>query len=379
MDLLDIIVNIANDKIDELNNNGFVSSGHNGPYYDKETPVRNTAHWAVIFSVLYKILGNHEYYDALEKCGEYLISKEARPMNAAFYCRKNPEKDFSNGTIGQAWAIEGLVAAYDVTKNDKYVKVAEDVFLLHPFDPNYKLWKIVNVDGSYREFDLTFNHQLWFAASGIILLSVTKNKEIEKKCESFLENLSKIFKIYKNGLIKHSIDLKLTKAEKIKSNIRLYSDKLRNIKSKTSMRYKENGYHLFNIYAFALIKSHGYEVSIFNNPNFTKALNYCFNNDLYVWLEKKDRNLDCNNMPNVKSDIINIYGYPYNAPGFELPFIYKVFSKQLDNVDDKFVNNIIKKQLHFTYDQDVNSFNKNTEDPNTLEARLYEYVRLYTV
>lgn len=379
MQLLDIITNLAEKKIDELQKSGHINNGHNGPYYDEETPVRNTAHWAVTFSVLYNIFKEEKYYKALEKCGEYLLSKEARPMNATFYCRKNPNKDFSNGTIGQAWAIEGLAAAYSVTRNEKFIEIAKEVFLLHPFDWNYNLWKIVNVDGSYRGFDFTFNHQLWFAASGIIILSMTNDPEIEKRCTRFFEDIDEIFNTYKNGLIRHGIQPKLSKVDNIKTKLKFIRDKYNKYKNNISMEYKENGYHLFNIYAFAIIKAHGYDINLFNNSIFKESLRYCFNNDLYEWLEHKERKLDLNSMPNVKRDKINIYGYSYNAPGFELPYIYKVFSKELEDIDEKFINNVIEKQINYTYDQNKISFCKNTEDPNTLEARLYEYIRVLTL
>ena len=45
-------------------------------------------------------------------------------MNATFYCRLNPEKDFSNGLIGQAWVIEALVEAHKLTKEDSYIEKA---------------------------------------------------------------------------------------------------------------------------------------------------------------------------------------------------------------------------------------------------------------
>ena len=44
----DLIFLSAQKGLEILNENGQMPSGHNGPYFDEETPVRNNAHWAVI-------------------------------------------------------------------------------------------------------------------------------------------------------------------------------------------------------------------------------------------------------------------------------------------------------------------------------------------
>lgn len=374
MDISKIIDNMIEDKVMEVNRKGFIEGGHNGPYYDTDTPVRNTAHWGVIFAFYYKKTNKKKYYEAASLCGEYLISSEARPMNANFYCRYDTVKDFANGTIGAAWAIEGLVEIYKITNNETLLKVAKEVFLLFPFDEKYKLWRIINVDGSLGSFDMTFNHQLWFAASGILLLSVEDDEEISKRCMSFLDNISNYFDTYKSGLIKHSIVPKITKADKLRNVLKFVRKLIVQLKYKKNMKYKENGYHLFNLYAFALIKEKGYELEIFNENKFERAVEYCFSSELFEWLEEKSITNDINKMPKVKNKKINIYGYSYNAPGFELPYINKVFGKNLEN-KSAFVDEIIRKQLVYTFNQENLSFNKNTEDERTLNSRIYEYIR----
>lgn len=365
-------------KINELNKYGYILGGHNGPYYDSDTPVRNTAHWATIFSYYYNKTKEQKYYDAVKKCGNYLVSKEVRPMNANFFCRYNTKKDFANGTIGASWAIEGLVSAYKVIKDEKYLEVAKEVFLLFPFDKTYNLWKIINVDGSIRDFDMTFNHQLWFATSGVILLSVTDDEEISKRSDLYFRNIDKIFVTNKSGLVRHSIVTKLSKLDKIKSLIKTMKSLYSKISMNKSMQYKESGYHLFNLYAFALIKEYGCQLNLFKTEKFKKALRYCFNDELYNWLENKNIKYDLNKMPKVKSTRINIYGYSYNAPGFELPYIYKVFKEELPE-EDEFIESVIQKQIDFTFNKDKMSFCENNEDENTLNARLYEYVRSLSV
>lgn len=374
MDLLSILDRLIENKLIEVNQNGFMLAGHNGPYYDTETPVRNSAHWIITFSYYYKVTNDAKYFDAIIECADYLISEKARPMKASFFCRYDTQKDFANGTIGAAWAIEGLVEAYKVTKEKKYIEVAKDVFLVFPFDEKVKLWKVVNVDGSLNRIDGTFNHQLWFAAAGVLLLSQEQDAEIEKRCRRFFDYIESYFRIYPGGLVKHAIVLNNSKPKIIRNLVKQVLYTLKVVKTGKSMKYKENGYHLFNIYAFSLIKEHGFELELFKSKKFKKALNYCFSNELYDCLENTEIKKDINSMPGVKNNEINIYGYSYNAPGFELPYIYKVFRKELKSRED-FVTSVIKKQLEFTFDNNTKSFCKNTEDSETLDARVYEYVR----
>jgi hypothetical protein len=373
MNLESIVITLAEKTLPQLNDQGYMNGGHNGPYYDPETPVRNTAHWITIFAYCYKKTSNPNYLAAVVKCADYLLSKDARPMGSAFYCRTNPRKDFSNGTIGQAWAIEGLVSAYQVTSDSKYLQTAKEVFLLHPFDENYKLWKVVNVDGSYRGFDMTFNHQLWFAASGYLLLKEIDDEEIRRQCDTFMDNLPNTFKTYKNGLVCHGIINPLKFKERLHNIFDLIMYKLKSFKLNSDRRYKENGYHLFNHFAFALIKNSGYNGDFFQSKQFNQSLQYCFSSELNDWLEYEPIKKDCHLMPKVKNSDINIYGYGYNGPGFELPFIKKVFLKE--DAQDDFVTPVTDKQLQYTFNEMDSSFNKNVDDPATLNARLYELVR----
>ncbi|QKY70303.1 hypothetical protein [Lentibacillus sp. CBA3610] len=366
-EILDVIVKR---KINELNTKGYIPGGNNGPYYDNETPVRNTAHFITTLYYYYLRDQNPVYLDAINKCGDYLLSKEVRPFDKTVYCRQDKNKDLSNGVIGPAWVIEGLVSAFKASGERKYIDLAKKLFLMTPFDKEYKMWEIMDIDGKKKGFDLTFNHQLWFAAAGVQVLSVENDLEIRIRCKAFLNNIDEHIKSYSNGLIKHYINYgnfnenlkdKIYKLLKQKANqIRLY--------------YKENGYHLFNIYAFALIKDHGFEIDYFNSKRFKKQVQYCFDKKLYKWLLRKSIRFDGNKMPHVKNNHFNIYGFSYNAPGFELPYIYKVFENIIGNKKD-FVNLIVNKQIDLTYNEKDFTFNKNNEDSITLESRMYEYTR----
>ncbi|UMZ74719.1 hypothetical protein [Natranaerofaba carboxydovora] len=375
-----LIHKLGVEYLDELNKYGYVLPGNNGPYMDPETPVRNTAHWLITFSYLYKETGDKIFLEGLEKCGEYLLSDEARPMQATFYCRKNPKKDFSNGLIGQAWVIEALVEAYSVLDNDKFINAANEVFLLHPFDDNLGLWVVVNVDGSYKGFDMTFNHQLWFAAAGALLHNLQQNQECRRQIDIFLKKIKHNFQVYNNGLIKHKIQRKHNKKEKLRWGYDLCKNWKNRLVSGRNMVYKENGYHLFNLYAFALIYYYiDSDNQFWESKKFKKALNYAFSDSLFTILEKDNHALDITFPAMDKKISVNRYGYPYNAPGFELPYIYNIFKdrffKNNNNQCYEKTKFALKRQLALTYETNLNSFSINTEDQRTLNSRIYEITR----
>ena len=139
------------------------------------------------------------------------------------------------------------------------------------------------------------------------------------------------------------------------------------------MFYKENGYHLFNLFAFALIKKSGYSHNFFNSSEFKRIVKYGFSDSLLRNLEKNDDGKDITGLQINTRLPINRYGYSYNAPGFEMPLIQKMFNPN----DVDLTKSIFEKQLSFTYNPNGRIFDKNTDDPLTLTARIYELSRYF--
>ena len=101
---------------------------------------------------------------------------------------KNPGKDFCNGLIGQSWSIEALMYAANYFDIPKILKIAKEVFLLHPFDEKSGLWRRTEVNGSFLSVDETFNHQLWFAASGSLICQISTDEEINNINKFFIRS-----------------------------------------------------------------------------------------------------------------------------------------------------------------------------------------------
>lgn len=349
--LSDYITATAHSGLQLQSADGSMPAGNNGPYLDPETPVRNTGHWLIIFLKAYEISGVEIFKEAASNNLKYLFSKDARPMNATFYHRKNPKKDSSNGLMGQAWSIEALLYAYKVFGEDKILKLAEEIFLLHPYDKNLKGWEVVNVDGSIRTFDLTYNHQLWFAAVGS-LLAKHGNSDIANSTTSFINAIDQNIAIYKDGVIKHKplYFFRNTIFSKLRANYEF----LRLQKADKNYIYRKSvGYHGFNLYALGMIKENFEGLPLFSSTKFNKMLKVIFTPQFKVLLND------------------NKYAYPYNPAGIEIAYALQQFGLKQE------VPTWLETQMHQFFDFEKNLMNRNNPfDMHTAAARIYETYRL---
>ena len=54
MDYNTLVKQLADKELTYILEHGFAHAGFNGPYYNQDTPVRNSAHWIVTYSYLYE-------------------------------------------------------------------------------------------------------------------------------------------------------------------------------------------------------------------------------------------------------------------------------------------------------------------------------------
>lgn len=330
---------------------GSFPAGHNGPYDDEETPVRNTSHWQMIFIKAFKISNDVRYEEAARKCVSYLMSTHARPMHATFWHRRKPKKDFTNGIIGQAWTIESLIEAYKLFQEDNILQLAIEVFNMHPYDALRNGWQIVNVDGSIREFDFTFNHQLWFAAIGAILASLSKDEHIVG-VSNFIENIPENIQVYSSGVIKHLPPFYLKRSVPGKA-MAVYSLFKRSSQQNKYIYSKSVGYHGFNLYALAMINEYMPSSNILSDNKVSKAIQVL-------------------SSPKFKNDLNNSkYSYPYNPAGIEIAYLLQQVDKETERIS------WLNEQISRTFDFSKGLMIKGkTFDHHTAAARLYEAVRL---
>ncbi len=370
-----LLKEIADNYLDDFEEKGYAVSGHNGPYGHTDTPARNTAHWCIIYGYLWKITGNQRYLILSRKFADYLITLQQESISGAVKCMMNNSYNHMNGLIGQAWIIEALVYVYSITKESKYLCCAEKIFNVPHFEPTQHMWEMIELDGRNIGYDYTFNHQLWFAASGSLILDYVDSNIIKSYVMSYLDGCQNHMQIHKDGLIKHYGDLPspFYRESAIKTFIKRTAKKtvFKNRRFINPNRYDpdgyERGYHLFNLYAFAILKQRFDTHPLFQNFKLTKAIEYG---------KKMDIHNDYFNVENViakkPNAEMNKYAYGYNSPAFEYPYIYSIFgADDFDAVSEK----LFKIQLEATYDPNNKCFAHNNYDPETLTARIYELVR----
>lgn len=360
-----LLVDSASAALAEQLPDGSMPPGYNGPYHDPETPVRSTGHWLITFAKAHRIAGEDRYLEASRRAAAYLLRPDLRPAGATFWHRSKPGKDRCNGLIGQAWTIEALVEAASGLGLSECRELAASVFLLHPFDERAGLWCRVETDGTVQTKDGTFNHQLWFAAAGSLLMDA--NPLIAQRVLRFLDYLPSNVHLYSSGLIYHNLSSLLGRLAKHPlRNPRRLLTALRRARSSQNMsslrlhdpRYRKAiGYHAFNLYALALLRQQVPQHTFWSSGHLRKAIAYVQSHEYREGLES------------------NPYGYPYNPAGLEVAFALHVFDV-LSPTREQRVREWVDEQLRRTYDNDRHRLDRNTEDPVTLAARLYEATRL---
>lgn len=329
---------------------GSFASGRNGPYGDAETPVRNTGHWIVSLSTAWRWTGDERLREAGLRAARYLASEKARPGGAAFLHRAVAAKDACNGLVGQAWSIEALAEAAEAFDAPHLAELAEHVFLLHPQDAATALWRRVEVDGTPLSFDVTFNHQLWFAAAGALLAPLA-SAEVATRVLRFLDRLSHNLGLHPNGLIRHRIPARVFWRDP-RQGVRLVRTRAR---EGGALLRKEAGYHAFNLYALALLRRHAPDHPFWRHAKFGRLWDFARSGAQREALVR------------------NEFGYPYNPVGFEMAFALETLEGPCAHAES---THWVAEQLRRHWDESSQGLRRDTPDPTTLAARLYEAVRL---
>ena len=374
-----LLLKIAENELKYIRKQGHARAGSNGPYCNIDTPVRNSGHYLILFSYLHSLTQKTEYLDAVYTLADYLAQKSNYGISGSIRHRKDYRFDQTNGLVGQAWTMEALIEAFSMTKKEYYLQLAEKIYYAQRFEKNSALWHVTDCNGD-EGFDLVFNHQLWFAACASMIYEHTKDRVIGDNIQSFLDAAdSQYFTIHDNGLIIHKLNYSLTEREKeinrvlsrkrklislLRQPVTTIRNKIINTqKDRTFLLGLEEGYHLFDLYGFAILKKN---VSFSGHPIFQsdklKASIEYINHDEHIFgLEKP-----------VGGEVFNKFAFAYNSPAFEYPFVAKVLSPRCSI---EVCNSLLEYQTSMTYENTTQSFSNNVADPITLTARSYELVR----
>ncbi|WP_273150249.1 hypothetical protein [Methylophaga thiooxydans] len=318
-----------------------MGAGVNGPYYDLETPLRNSAHWLITAAVIYQTENDDVIRTDAERLLNYLLDNPHMRNGVAIH-RQKPGKDWCNGVIGQAWMIEALLVAGHILNRADAVGHAWQLASTYSFSSSAKAWVKIDPANGKQRVDYTLNHQLWYAAAIAMLNDASVNKQIME----FLDALNAgAMRIRGSGVIKHLLYTSTFKGLMLRLRYR-FSE----LKSWDAVITKEVGYHLYNLHPLARLKCHFPEHAIFQSPLMKSALDTAFSDDFVSLLQN------------------NKYAYPYNSPAFEYPLITSVFQYHADNCEKTWHTQVLE-----TFDEEVRSFSRNCPDPMTLNARVYEW------
>ena len=353
------IKDIADFHLDSFLDAGHAPGGCNGPYNNNDTPIRNTAHWAVTYSALYKIFKEDKYVNIINCFTDYLLDSKNYGVSGAAICRMDATDD-TNGVIGQAWVIEGLLACYDITKNEKLVDRAISVFNSQELSEETGLWKICCSNGRNVGYDYVYNHNLWFAAAGSQILDRKNIQNVRKKVLIFLEHSKDTYGVQPSGCLYHLINSNVGFVGNIKFCVKKALTDF-NISKFKDMNYLEKGYHLFDLYGFALLMNQFSDHPTLNSAKLKKAI-------IYGNQEGFLNSLGAIGKP------LNRFSYPYNSPAFEYPYIASVFG---EGCNEKIAEKMLDIQFTELFDEKKMLFLNKNADPETLTARMYELIRYF--
>ena len=353
-DLKDRVIKELHLRCDFQFSDGSFAAGHNGPYNDEETPIRNTSHMLYALCDAYQSTGDKKFLRSAERALTYLLNNEHITCRGFYVCRVSQSKDATNGVIGHAWLIEALLKA-STHFGGEARKAAEKLWSLHHFDYTVGAWAKPAIGNSSASYDHTFNHQLWFAACA----SELGGDEVYRQITCFIEkNVSRVV-TYKNGVLYHNTPvgswfnwLKIDP----EMGFRKLLGPVKNRKQKSRMYLHSAGYHTFNLYAFSMLAKAGYREALYKAFDINSLLS-CVRNKKF------------------ESDLLNLkkIGVGYNPSGVEAAFALKILG---DEKDSNMISSWLKFQLRETSCDD-GVLVKDSPDKATSAARVYEGMRLF--
>lgn len=369
MKQLEYMKSMADMHYEKFLKQGYADAGHNGPHGHLDSPVRNTSHFLVIYSYLYKIYREVKYIDIAKTLAEYIFREAGKSKSGAIECMTTDRFDHLNGLIGQGWVIEALLYYYEISHDERCISVSRQLFYAQRYDYELHLWHRIELDGRDIGIDPTYNHNIWFAACSAKLLEYGEDKELRTILTDLLtKGAQRDFRVYRNGLLYHSVAPadNLTPNFKTKRMIKILLSPVKWINPKKfDYQYMEKAYHIFDMYGFCILEEYFPELPLFKSEKYQKARNFAL--DL-----KKIEKL-CNVPLALKKNNgrFNVFFYSYNTPTFEYPFVAKHFQKE----DSAIFDQVFETQSKLMYDSKTEDFTRFNPDVITSHARTYELIR----
>jgi hypothetical protein len=350
--LNDLILKSASNYLELQRKDGSFSSGHNGPWNNDDTPVRNTAHIALMLFKAYKISKNEKYLLSAKKACDFLMSNKSRPGGFNFLCRADGDK--VNGLIGVSWALEPLIFIGKEMGIKPYLEFSKKLIEMHKYDSRKNLWRIKRVDGLDGSICMTLNQQIWFGTMALTLGNALRDKFLISTSTSFFVNLPNKIRYLEKGIISHVI------SGGIKQR---FVGGFEGLKGNRGCIYERSvGYMPFLAYGLAL--------AYINNKSFKFWKSHEMMKIIKSILLALNKTYSPAYFP-----IKNKFLGQYNPLGFEIAFVLQTFNS-LVGIDQSKIKKWVEFQVKNYFDFDSGFMKKNTVDPLILSARFYETIYL---
>lgn len=314
-----------------LNSDVGIPTTSNGVYNVRETHLRALSHELNMMLI--------PCFKTNENRSSILLNRLDELIQANELLIHNSGLDATNGVIGGAWVIEGLLAAYTITSDEKYLEAASEVVAAHNFDASKGLWYRPN-----GRLDQTINHQIWFAFALYQLYKANKNEDLLSMVLCFMDGLGAKLHLYEDGVMHH----RSLKGYDLRSRLSDIKNKISGNKviRDINLVHKSYGYFPFVMLPLSYL-SLSQELE---STNFFKSP---------AWIKMKQA-IQC---PRV-IDIIHAerkYGLKYNLCTVELIVIYDLLDYDIDELLEKYI------------DVQMEVFEKlNNDDLNLAYLKLYE-------
>lgn len=159
---------------------------------------------------------------------------------------------------------------YKALRDEEILKICFEIAQAHEFNEKQGLWYVPFDNKNKKQIDYTFNHQLWYAASLAELLQIKEQESLRRQLDVFMNKINRNMRLSLNGKISHSVFYRNNMKEKIKQTIKKGLDTFYQFFDRPSYAYKEQGYHIFNLLAFARLHNFYRENPFFSSAKFKK-------------------------------------------------------------------------------------------------------------
>lgn len=333
--------------------------GRNGPYFDLESPIRNSSHALATMAIAHHVTGDERFAEQGRGLTAFLVSDDSFVVSGSHVHRQKPHKDWCNGVIGPAWVIEALALAARCLQDQTAEEAAARLAAAQTFDHGAALWRKNNPSDRSTGIDRTLNHQVAFA---VAMQSGSTSED--RAVTAFLDHLADGgLRVSESGLLVHHIPRRDEVARPVAAlkeqllRTAANSGTLSRIRRRGSRghdhRERDTGYHLYSLFCLGRLALLRPEHHLWSGPEIARATGLAAEP---AWLE---------------SLRANRYAYPYNGPGLELPLISVAFS----HVQPRLVQaqaRAVEAQVELTWDKEQRAFGRGTPDRLTLMARVFE-------